>query len=81
VIHIIAHVGAVPLCGRSLWEDLTTNPENNECWECASIAGAYSPELQERFGVNADGSERLGPLDSDGTFTEDDQGNWHEVRP
>lgn len=50
--------GAVPLCGQAMWDGLTMDPDRNECWECASIAGAYSPELQERFGVNADGSER-----------------------
>ena len=49
--------GPIPLCGQAMWEGLTSNPDRNECWECASIAGAYSPDLQQRFGVNADGSE------------------------
>jgi len=49
--------GAIPLCGQAMWDGLTSNPERNECWECASIAGAYSLDLQERFGVNADGTE------------------------
>ena len=53
--------GFAPLCGRADYDNpdgLTIHPERNECWECASIAGAYSPDLQERFGLNADGSER-----------------------
>ena len=50
--------GAIPLCGQAMWEGLTSDPNRNECWECASIAGAYSPELQTRFNVNADGTER-----------------------
>ena len=31
--------GQVPLCGKSMWDGLTWNPELNECWECAAIAG------------------------------------------
>jgi len=50
--------GQIPLCGRAMWDSLTRDPNRNECWECASIAGAYSPELQERFDVNPDGTER-----------------------
>jgi hypothetical protein len=49
--------GAVPLCGNAMWDGLASHPDINQCWECASIAGAYSPDLQERFGVNADGTE------------------------
>jgi hypothetical protein len=50
--------GGVPLCGQAMWDRLTHDSAKNECWECASIAGVYSPDLQERFGINADGSER-----------------------
>lgn len=51
--------GPIPLCGQAMWDDpLTALPDRNGCWECASIAGAYSPELQERFDVNPDGSPR-----------------------
>lgn len=50
--------GEVPLCGQAMWDDLTAITDRNECWECASIAGAYSPQLQERFGLNADGTKR-----------------------
>jgi hypothetical protein len=53
--------GNIPLCGNAMWEGLTSLPDINECWECASIAGVYSPALQERFGLNADGSERPQP--------------------
>lgn len=31
--------GPVPLCGRANWDGLTTDPEKNECWECAAIIG------------------------------------------
>jgi hypothetical protein len=41
-----------------MWDGLASDPNRNECWGCASIAGAYSPELQERWNLNADGSER-----------------------
>lgn len=47
---------AIPLCGQAMWEGLTSDPNRNECWECASIAGAYSTDLQDRFGVHADGT-------------------------
>jgi len=50
--------GPIPLCGQAMWDTLTDDPNRNECWECASIAGAYSPDLQQRFGLNADGSPR-----------------------
>jgi hypothetical protein len=48
----------LPLCGRANWDDdaLVTNPDDNDCWECASIAGHYSPHLMEKWGVNQDGS-------------------------
>ena len=50
--------GEIPLCGQAMWDRLVSDCDpDNECWECASIAGAYSPQLQERFGVNADGTE------------------------
>ena len=60
LIHLTAQHdvhGAIPLCGQAMWEAVTNAPDINECWECASIAGAYSPDLQQRFGVNADGTE------------------------
>ena len=60
MIHLVHHSrthGRIPLCGQAMWEGLTVDPERNECWECASIAGAYSLDLQRRFGINADGSE------------------------
>jgi hypothetical protein len=31
--------GAIPLCGRAMWDGLTSQPDRNECWECASIKG------------------------------------------
>ena len=40
---------AIPLCGKSLWDDLITEDEARTrggeyvCWECLSIIGA-SPE-------------------------------------
>ena len=40
--------GPVPLCGRANWDGLTRRPENNECWECASIAGVPQPDPEER---------------------------------
>ena len=61
MIHIGHHHethGPIPLCGQAMWDDLTDDPNRNECWECASIAGAYSADLQERFGLNADGTEK-----------------------
>lgn len=61
MIHL-AHLdpvhGYIPLCGQAMWDKVTDDPNRNECWECASIAGAYSPDLQARFNVNADGTER-----------------------
>lgn len=50
--------GLIPLCGKAMWDGLTEHPTENECWECASIAGAYSLDLQRRFNLNPDGSER-----------------------
>lgn len=46
MIHIEASsekYGKVPLCDRAMWDGLTQRPEENECWECASIAGVPQP--------------------------------------
>ena len=60
--HIVSYndeFGPIPLCGRADWYELVADDSpDNECWECASIVSIYTPELQERFGVNADGSAR-----------------------
>ena len=35
---------ARPLCGRADWERLVSDESpDNECWECASIAGVEQP--------------------------------------
>ena len=48
--------GKVPLCGQAMWESLTNWTEANECWECASIHGVYSKQLQHDFGIDVHGA-------------------------
>lgn len=48
--HVDPTYGAIPLCGRAMWDGLVAGPPElvsaiNECWECASIAGV--PYLDE----------------------------------
>lgn len=57
VLHVTESHGAIPLCGRALWDELTDDLNSNECVECASIAGHYSPELQRRWSVDEKGRE------------------------
>ena len=41
--------GEVPLCGRANWERLVSdNDPDNECWECASIAGVQQPSERNK---------------------------------
>ena len=51
----------LPLCGRANWDDgsLVTDPDDNECWECASIAGHYAPALMAKWGLELDGRINL----------------------
>lgn len=31
--------GRIPLCGNAMWDELTDDNDECDCWECLSIVG------------------------------------------
>ena len=58
--------GKVPLCGQAMWDELVEE------------ADIHTDDLDDLC-WECKSILGLSDEDSDGTFTEDDQGNWHRV--